>query len=147
MLTLGGGVAWAQNEIRCTADTQPCMGTDEEDQISGGSQPDTIYGLRANDDIAGQFGNDTLYGDEGSDAIGGSFGDDAQFGGEGPDELRDFVGNDVDLLVGGPGNDGAVTKDGDGLDTIKCGKGKKDRAVVDRGDTVSKSCESISRRR
>lgn len=145
LLAVGAGVAWAQNEIRCTAETQPCMGTEQQDLMIGGSWSDTIYGLEANDDLAGRANNDTIYGGQGSDALWGSFGDDTMRGGPGQDEFRDTTGNDVDLVYGGDGGDGVGVKDGDDLDTVNCGPGTRDFVRADIGDTIHRNCENVSR--
>lgn len=145
MLAISAGVAWAQNEITCSADNQPCRGTDQEDQMLGGPQDDTIYGMEARDTIAGRFGNDSLYGGRGNDTIAGSFGDDLLAGNRGSDELWDTNGNDVDHAQGGPGNDRINVDDGDRLDTVSCGQGRNDTVTADPGDTVARSCEHVHR--
>jgi hypothetical protein len=50
-----------------------------------------------------------------------------------------------DKIIGGPGNDRFNV--GDVLDTVRCGKGKKEKVVdaVD-VDQISEYCESVSRR-
>jgi hypothetical protein len=55
--------------------------------------------------------------------------------------------NDEDRLFGGAQNDRIRADDGDGEDFINCGSGKRDVAVADKGDNVSKkTCERVSRR-
>ena len=145
MLTVIAGVAWAA-DITCTAQNQPCMGTEEDDQIRGGPQADTIFGLGGNDRIGGAFNNDELHGGFGNDTIKGSLGDDTLFGDEGKDELRDTGQNDVDILSGGPGSDRFDVGDGDGQDTVNCGKGRRDTVLdADRGDQISRNCDRVSR--
>ena len=52
-------------------------------------------------------------------------------------------GADADTLNGGPGND-LIIANGDGaVDTIDCGDGDHDRAIVDPTDIVVGGCETI----
>ena len=92
MLALSAGVAYAA-VIQC--DGGLCLGTPEDeiitgtnlaDQIFGKGGDDTIYGLGQTDTLVGGGGNDTLYGGPGHDVLRGSSGDDDLYGG--PDETR-----------------------------------------------------------
>jgi Ca2+-binding RTX toxin-like protein len=148
--------------------------TASADSISGSAGPDLICGLGGNDIINGLGGDDTLFGDacndvarthaaqagkDGNDKLIGGDGNDTLYGAGGNDNLRGNAGND--RLYGGGGND---TLDGGrgrnsysggaGNDVIKsrngkrerinCGRGKRDRATVDRKDKV-RGCERVRR--
>jgi Ca2+-binding RTX toxin-like protein len=74
-------------------------GTDEDDEIRGGSGGDTILGQDGDDNVRGQFDDDTLFGDDGEDLVQGGDDNDRITGGSG--------GNDGfhDILLAGDGND------------------------------------------
>ena len=80
-------LAWAA-VINCMSN--PCVGTDEDDQMHGTPQDD-IIDARA--------GNDKLYGYEGNDRLNGGVGDDEQFGGTGNDEIRSPGGATTTSMV------------------------------------------------
>lgn len=87
--------------------------TNDDDQFTGTSARDVIYG---------EGGNDTLDGAAGSDTLFGRSGDDFLFGGAGNDSLGGDEG--LDILVGGTGADkfafyGNVALDGDDVDVIE----------------------------
>ena len=84
------------------------------DDISGGADPDLIWGQEGNDDIAGDGDHDVIHGNTGDDEIDGNGGGDEIFGDDG-----------VDTIFGD-----AATADGanDGVDTIRGGNA---------GDTIS----------
>lgn len=150
--------------------------TASADQLDGSAAADLICGLAGNDIINGLGGDDTLYGDacndvaklhaaqtvkDGNDKLTGGDGNDKLYGAGGNDNLRGNAGNDK--LYGGGGNDaldggkgrnsysgGAgndVIKARNGKrETVSCGRGKRDRATVDRKDRV-KGCERVRRPR
>jgi Ca2+-binding RTX toxin-like protein len=174
MLAVAAGVAWAA-EVTCQPNGQPCMGTDQDDQIWGGVQADTIFALAGNDSVWGRFNNDELHGEAGNDTILGGFADDNLSGDDGDDELHGETGNDtvsggsgddnlfgddgtdqlvdtddgdvpdVDSIQGGLGNDFIDVRDGDTQDRVDCGKGRRDRVARDRGDTILRNCERRAR--
>ncbi|MBC3909787.1 putative Ig domain-containing protein [Undibacterium umbellatum] len=75
------------------------FGTGEDDaDIVGADQADSLFGGGGNDSIKGAKGNDYIEGNEGGDTL---------VGGQG-----------YDTLVGGAGSDTYVFKDGDGVDLI-----------------------------
>lgn len=85
-------------------------GTNAYDNMSGGGGVDTIYGRRYGDAIRGEGGNDTIYGQGGRDELYGDLkdssatvGNDRIFGGPREDEINGGPGSDV--LSGGPGDD------------------------------------------
>lgn len=85
-------------------------GTDQDDEINGSKDPDSLYGYGGNDFLGGSKGDDSLYGDDGNDVL---------FGGDDNDSLYGGVGNDK--LNGGWGADLFLFAKGDGLDTIEDG--------------------------
>jgi Ca2+-binding RTX toxin-like protein len=109
MLALGAGVAYAA-VIQC--DGGLCVGTPEDDTITGTNMADqifgrggddTIFGLGNTDTLVGGGGNDTLYGGPGHDVLRGSNGDDDLYGG--PDETQGprltdeyFCGTGIDTV-------------------------------------------------
>jgi Ca2+-binding RTX toxin-like protein len=113
------------------------------DLVFGGPGNDTISGGNGWDLILGGAGNDTITGENGPDLLRGRSGDDTVDGGDGRDVL--FGGWGTDVLRGGAGNDRlhAVAKDGL-LDTLDCGDGNRDVAVIREGEPVSLTgCEII----
>lgn len=100
------------------------VGTRRADRLVGTNGPDELRGLAGNDRLSGLGGDDRLSGGEGNDRLTG--------------------GRGTDTLLGGPGNDVLSARDGK-RDTVDCGKGRRDRAVVDRRDRV-RGCERVSRR-
>jgi Ca2+-binding RTX toxin-like protein len=93
------------------------------DQSSGGAGDDEIVGGIGRDYIRGGAGADRLRGSRGNDRIDAGPGGDSVFGGDGGDVLR--------------------TRDGE-RDRVSCGRGA-DVAIVDRVDTVSRTCERVQR--
>jgi Ca2+-binding RTX toxin-like protein len=103
-------------------------GTSENDGMYGNGGNDTLHGGDGNDTINGGIGDDILYGDNGDDDLGGSAGNDILYGGAGNDildESGEWVGTDT--LYGGTGNDtfyvnvtgDAVTEyTNEGIDTV-----------------------------
>jgi Ca2+-binding RTX toxin-like protein len=137
-------------------------GTDDPNRIdgfSGDGDEDTIFGLGGDDLLAGLNGDDLIYGQDGKDNLVGD-GEPSQFRADGKDRLSGGDGNDLvvgggnhdrltggagaDNLQGGTGNDVINARDGR-RDRVSCGSGR-DRVSADRADTVSRDCESVSRR-
>ena len=113
------------------------------DLVFGGPGNDTIDAGYGADFVFGGAGNDTILGNNGPDLLRGRAGDDTVDGGDGRDIL--FGGWGTDTLRGGAGNDRlhAVAKDGL-LDTLDCGDGNRDVAVIREGEPVSLTgCETI----
>jgi Ca2+-binding RTX toxin-like protein len=156
------------------ADTR--VGTPATDLMFGLGGNDVLRGAGGPDCIVGAAGSDRLSGDAGIDYLSGGSGNDSLSGGTGDDEMRAGPGNDrvtggagVDILVGDAGNDrltdtsGRATFSG-GLgndridardstplgrrapDTVACGPGRRDVALVDRSDVVRRDCERVVRR-
>lgn len=97
----------------------------------GTGAPDTLTGTPAADTLTGLGGADTLSGRGGADRL---------LGGPGADKLTG--GPAADRLLGGPGDDRLLARDSS-ADTVICGAGASDLAVVDGGDRVSASCERV----
>ena len=98
------------------------------DSLFGGAQKDRLYGGAGNDFLLGgggydrlfgQGGDDTLQGGRANDYLDGGDGSDSLIGGPGPNTLAGGAGNDtfvtdngvIDLIDGGPGDDGATDRD------------------------------------
>ena len=86
-------------------------GTEESENLYGGSGADTLRGGGGNDSLWGGRGNDTLEGGTGDDRLYGEAGDDELQGGDGLDIL--VGGDDNDILDGDAGND-VLIGDGQG---------------------------------
>jgi RTX calcium-binding nonapeptide repeat (4 copies) len=108
-------------------------------KLRGSGKRDKLFGSIAGDDIRARGGNDRVDARAGDDCVNGGKGRDRVKGGDGDDKL---IGKGQrDRLKGGDGSD-VIKARGGGRDKVNCGKGK-DRAVVDRKDRVSKSCEKV----
>jgi Ca2+-binding RTX toxin-like protein len=114
------GVAYAE-VIKGTNGPDKLMGTDEEDTIRSLGGADHIFGREDADHLYGGNWNDTIRGNEGRDHI--------------------FGEADRDHLLGNRASDWIYTADGE-EDFVDCGRGDKDRASVDKLDTV-KRCEMV----
>jgi RTX calcium-binding nonapeptide repeat (4 copies) len=90
-------------------------------------------------DYHGGPGNDRLRGGDRADRLDGGTGDDALSGAGGNDVI--VGGPGVDLLSGGDGNDVLLAADGT-RDVVHCGRGR-DRAIVDRKDFLTRTCERV----
>ena len=74
---------------------------------------------------------------------------DVLVGDAGTDRLTDSVGRDS--FSGGAGNDRVNSRDTSAFgrrvaDSVGCGRGRFDVAIVDRADRVRRDCERVSRR-
>ncbi len=75
-------------------------GSDQNEQIDGGGNADTLAGGVGEDTLNGADGKDVLYGGEGSDQLYGGLGDDLLIGGPGDDALAGGQGQDVAQFSG-----------------------------------------------
>jgi hypothetical protein len=123
------------------------------DRLDGGAGADVLLGGTGDDRLTGGTGDDRLTGGTGNDRLDGGSGSDRLDGGTGNDRLTGGAGNDRltggsgrDRLDGGAGNDVLDARDGRGGDVVRCGSGR-DKALIDRGDRVSRDCESLRRAR
>ena len=109
--------------------------------VRGGPGEDTLIGGRGSDELLGGRGRDILRGLRGKDKLTGGPGDDLLLAGAG-----------ADLLLGGPGADRLEAREDRSLeerparDRVNCGPGRRDRALADRRDKVTR-CERITPRR
>ena len=86
-------------------------GTEESENLYGGSGADTLWGGGGNDSLWGGRGNDTLEGGTGNDRLYGEAGNDVLQGGDGLDIL---VGGDGDDRLDGGAGDDVIIGDGQG---------------------------------
>jgi Ca2+-binding RTX toxin-like protein len=140
------------DELLGGAGNDGLFGGGENDVLDGGDGRDSLDGGTGNDRLAGAAGNDKLTGAAGNDRLTGGSGNDVLSGGTGKDSLDGGTGNDrltggslVNRYKGGSGNDVLNARNGR-RETVDCGSGRRDRAVVDRRDRV-RGCERVSRSR
>jgi Ca2+-binding RTX toxin-like protein len=115
-----------------TAKVRVAATTDGNDTLNGGDGNDKLYGAGGNDKLAGGKGNDKLYGGRGNDKLNGGRGNDKLNGGPG-----------TNTYSGGPGND-TINARNHKKETVDCGPGNKDVAIVDKKDKA-KGCEKVKR--
>jgi Ca2+-binding RTX toxin-like protein len=145
-------------------------GTEGADSLASAGPPTRLNGLGGDDLLSGQGARDRLDGGAGNDRL---FGQGLLLGGTGDDRLDGGSGSFLpsgvradgqagedqilgtraaDSLTGGTGrdtisarggNDSVRARDGS-RDRVTCGGGR-DRVSADRGDTVSRDCEVVSR--
>lgn len=108
-------------------------GENGADEMSGGGGDDVLQGGPGNDTLSGGGGDDVIDDGPGESVLRGGAGKDEMRGGAGPDVLVGGAGKDV--LKGNRGNDRLRARDG-APDTVFGGRGRDDRATVDRADTV-----------
>ena len=94
-------------------------GTEESENLYGGSGVDQLYGQGGNDSLWGGAGDDYLYGQGGNDRLYGEAGNDTLQGGDG-----------LDILVGGDGSD---SLDGGAGDDVLIGDGQGELQSVIEG--------------
>ncbi len=116
----------------------------------GTSKRDFLRGTRSGDRLNGLGGDDRLLAFAGVDCIAAGGGGDVASGGSGNDRISGGPG--ADRLIGGPGKDRLHSGQGDDRvgardgahDAIRCGRGRRDVAIVDRKDSV-RGCEIVRR--
>ena len=126
------------------------LGSAGRDVLDGSAAGDTLRGLAGNDRLTGFAGRDCLFGGRGGDQLRGGNDSDRLSGGRGGDRL--FGGQGGDRIDPGRGNDRVAAGRGDDhvrargweLDTIDCGPGANDVAIVDRLDQTRR-CEQVRR--
>jgi len=114
------------------------------DRGQGGAGNDLILGGRGKDRATGGSGKDKITGGADADRLEGGSGNDSLTGGSGKDRISG--GSGKDRISGGGGNDRISARDRK-RDRVSCGGGRRDTAIVDRVDRVSRNCERIRRRR
>jgi subtilisin-like proprotein convertase family protein len=102
---------------------------------------DNLVGTLLGDRLVGLGGDDTLNGRAARDCLSGGPGADDLFGGRAGDRINGGPGRNT--YAGGAGGDVILAANGRS-ENVKCGSGR-DRAVVDRSDTVT-GCERVRRR-
>ena len=115
-------------DLQGTGDSDTMYGRGGSDTLTAGEGNDSVYGGIGWDSIDAGDGNDWITGQNGFDSIYGGEGSDTMFGGSGHDDLNGGAGNDslhggkgLDTLSGDGGND---TLDGSaGADTLFGGDG------------------------
>ena len=115
-----------------------------DDELTGGTLGDVLYGGDGDDRLRGKGGNDELYGDYARTGEADNPGDDDLRGGAGNDDLDGDQGSD--RLGGGSGADRLAGtsggfRDGD-PDRLDCGSGRDRRAFAGAEDTVRR-CERV----
>lgn len=98
----------------CSADSNPCNGTDADDHMEGDDGTNLMYAKKGNDEMNGKEGGDEMHGEDGDDKLWGMGGDDTLLGEQGKDVLYGSYGNDI--LNGGPGK--GIFEGGYGKDNI-----------------------------
>jgi hypothetical protein len=107
LFALLAAVAYAA-VIQCTGN--PCVGTDEPDQITGTLQRDRIFARDGADDVIARQGNDYVKAGAGDDGVSVGGGNDEALGVGGDDDLGGGAGDDV--LRGGDSSSGGPTAAG-----------------------------------
>jgi hypothetical protein len=144
-------ISVGQKAKKCS---EPKVGTNRSDTLTGTAGGDLIRGRRGNDRISGRGGEDCLDGEGGRDRMSGGANADKVDGGSGDDKLSGNGGKDridggrgddeidarggTDRVMGGRGNDEIDADDGK-RDRIDCGRGF-DRVDADRKDRLT-GCE------
>jgi VCBS repeat-containing protein len=109
-VTVSLATASAQNTLGAGTDTissiENLVGSDYNDNFTGSTGTNILWGGKGIDTLNGGAGNDTLYGNEGNDTLDGSAGNDTLYGNEGNDTLDGGAGFNV--LEGGAGADQLV---------------------------------------
>lgn len=142
-LVIASGVAWAAPDIRCAqVATTTCEGTNSDERILGTRGHDTILGHDGSDVILGYGDNDDIYGGFGLDKMFGDTGNDLLRGRGGPDKIDGGPGEDQ--TDGETGKDTIEAADGE-RDSISCGLGSRDKAIVDNADLNNASIEDFVR--
>ncbi len=118
-----------ENET-CNGTPVTCVGTNQNDRITGSSGDDVISGRGGRDTVRAGDGNDLVCGNRGHDKLFGNAGDDDLRGGKGNDKLRGEAGNDQ--LRGNHGRDNLVDREGNNT-CIGGGRGNKVNCKSDGG--------------
>ena len=106
----------------CSAASNPCVGTDGDDEMTGDDDDNEMYGKKGEDLMYGKAGSDTMEGNEEYDQMYGEDGNDFMIGGPMGDDF-DFLngGNNDDWIFGVYGNDHVIGEAGD--DVLSGGQG------------------------
>lgn len=152
--------AWAA-DITCprgSTPSNPCLGTNDPDNMQGTSEADVMMGLAGGDKMFGFASNDQMFGNNGDDTMSGGSGRDDMHGNERNDNVNGDSGDDIirggfgaDTLKGSSGNDRTFhgfeqqgAQSDNNKDNIDCGSGI-DEAWINTstdGDTAV-NCETV----
>ncbi len=137
------------------------VGNDNDNVLHGNDNPNVIFGRGGDDELYGHGGADELHGQLGADLLKGGLGSDRLNGGQGRDVLDGDQGDDLlyaddpadrdvtggDRVRAGLDDDTVWSRDGE-RDTVTCGDGNLDLAILDDRDdlTANHGCERVSRR-
>jgi hypothetical protein len=126
-------------------------GNERNNRLNGTIAGDRLLGLNGTDRLRGFAGRDCLFGGSGNDTLGGGGNADRLKGDDGNDKLNGGDGGDTldggegkDRFDGGKGDDKVDAADGR-EETVRCGPGRNDRAVLDHEDTQH-GCEHVTRK-
>jgi Ca2+-binding RTX toxin-like protein len=122
---------FAKNKIEGTDEDEDLVGTEDDDTINSKGGNDRNFGESGDDKIKSGDGNDENFGESGDDKLKSGKGNDNNFGGLGDNKMN-----------GGQGND--FLQGRDGADKFQCGSGDND--VVEgfneeEGDKATGNCE------
>ena len=106
-----------------------CSGLAVAKTLNGGGGNDHLVGTNAKDTISGGGGDDDLSGQGAGDRVSGDSGNDDVHGNGGPDRV--YGGTGSDDLYGNKGNDFHNAFDEQPNDTVRCGPGNADVAIID----------------
>jgi Ca2+-binding RTX toxin-like protein len=124
-------------QVRGGSGRDTCRGRGGNDVLEGAGGSDRLYGGAGDDELFGRKGNDLMYGNSGNDTLEGGQGADRMFGGAGSDNVIGGYGRD--RLSGGPGNDTLNPGFGERGEFVDCGPGH-DTVIAGPGDRT-RNCE------
>ena len=101
-----------------TDESENLYGGSGNDQMTAGGGNDSLWGGAGDDHLYGQGGNDRLYGEAGNDTLQGGDGLDILVGGDGSDSLDGGAGDDV-LIGDGQGDLQSVIEDAVNAETFR----------------------------
>ena len=101
-----------------TDESENLYGGSGNDQLTAGGGNDSLWGGAGDDHLYGQGGNDRLYGEAGNDTLQGGDGLDILVGGDGSDSLDGGAGDDV-LIGDGQGDLQSVIEDAVNAETFR----------------------------
>jgi hypothetical protein len=134
--------------LRGLAGADCLYGQPGADRLLGGRGRDRLFGGPGRDRLRGGAGRDRLIDGRGRDRLAGGAARDLLRAGPGPDRVAGGPGGDSlnpgpgsDRVAAGPGNDRVLAR-GLARDTIDCGMGQDDVAIVDRHDDTRR-CERV----
>lgn len=123
LVVMAAGAVVAVNKSCVGGD---CVGSREDDVLTGSANVDRIAAMEGNDAITGLAGSDEIYGDEGNDTI---------------DDNGPAV--DLDIIYADEGNDTINVYEAGtpGVDTVSCGPGTDRVFFNEDEDVIARNCE------